>query len=139
MSLPMWFAGFNNFVPSTMETNAGEKVTGTHGLVSWAVDNTDKSVQYEFDHQQQDSYTMTSTYSPVYNIPIITISGSAVEDTGNTSYANPISLTPSVSQSASASHADSDSQGVNLTEIIVPVAGIAGVAALAYAIFGGKK
>lgn len=139
MSLPMFLAGFNNFIPATMETNAGEKVSSNQGLVSWGVDNTDKSVQNEFDYQDQSVYSPTTTNSYTYTIPIITISGSQVDDTGNTSHVAPNTISPSFGQTATATHSDSEESGVNLTEIIVPVAGIAGVAALAYALLGGKK
>lgn len=133
---------FINTVPVNLETNAGEKITTpTGGLISWAVDNTDKSQQYEIDYQQQDSSVLYAPVSTTYTVPIITISGSQVKDTGNTGYANPTTFTPSVTQSASAAHSDTEEQGVNLTEIIIPVAVVGGVAALGYALittFGGK-
>lgn len=132
---------FTNFIPASLETNAGEKVTGATGLVSWNVDNTDKSQQYEIDYQKEDSTVVYSPVSTTYTVPIITISGSQVKDTGNTGYANPTTFTPSVTQSASAAHSDTEEQGINLTEIIIPVAVVGGVAALGYALIttlGGK-
>lgn len=122
-----FFYGFNNVVPAEKTVTAGEKNTGTNGLVSWAVDNTDKS--------QQNQYTSNAfEYSPVsYTIPIITITGSDVRDTGNTGYDTPVTFSPSASQERTSE------SGVDLTSIIVPVAGIAGVAALGYALLGGKK
>lgn len=128
MALPiMMAAGYANGVTAEQTVVGGEKVTSTRGLVSWAVDNTDKS--------QQNQYT--STYAPVstmnYTIPIITITGSDVRDTGNTGYEQPVSLSPTASQERTSE------SGLDLTSIIVPVAGIAGVAALGYALLGGKK
>lgn len=128
MTLPFLTGfGFTNGVTAEKTVSAGEKVTKTNGLVSWSVDNTDKSQQ----NQYTDNYL---TYSPVsYTIPIITISGSEVSDTGNTGYDMGVGFSPSAAQDRTSE------SGVNLTEIIVPVAGIAGVAAIAYVLLGGKK
>lgn len=119
--------GFSNGVTAEKTVSAGEKQIGTTGLVSWAVDNTDKS--------QQNQYTTSNlSYSPVsYTIPIITITGSDVRDTGNTGYDMPVSFSPNASQERSSE------SGLDLTSIIVPVAGIAGVAGVAYLLLGGKK
>ena len=136
---------FKNWVNADLKTNAGEKASslGSMGLINtqWTVDNTDKSKQYEIDYQKEDSTVIYSPTSTQYTIPIITISGSEVRDTGNTAYTQPSTFTPSVSQSANATHQDKEKTGVDLTSIIVPVAAIGGVAALAYAavnLFGGK-
>lgn len=146
--LPLYYAmaaPFINAVPTNLETNAGEKTSAQSqsGIVNtqWTVDNTDKSQQYEIDYQQQDSSVLYAPMSTTYTVPIITISGSQVKDTGNTGYANPTTFTPSVTQSASAAHSDTEEQGINLTEIIIPVAVVGGIAALGYALIttlGGK-
>lgn len=125
---------FTNKVSVPKNYSAGEKTQGDqYGLVNWTVDNTNRSKQYEFDYQREDSTILYSPTTTQYTIPIITISGSEVRDTGNTGYVQPSTFTPSVSQSASATHQDEEKTGVDLTSIIVPVAAIGGVAALAYA------
>lgn len=129
---------FSNYVSIPLSAYGGEKTSAQsqHGLINtqWAVDNTDRSKQYEIDYQKEDSTVVYAPVSTQYTIPIITISGSEVRDTGNTAYTQPSTFTPSVTQSASAAHSDTEEQGINLTEIIVPVAVVGGIAALGYAL-----
>lgn len=129
---------FSNYVSVPTLGFAGEKTStqSQHGVINtqWVVDNTDRSKQYEIDYQKEDSTVVYSPVSTQYTIPIITISGSEVRDTGNTAYTQPSTFTPSVTQSASAAHSDTEEQGINLTEIIVPVAVVGGIAALGYAL-----
>lgn len=139
------FGDFSNYVSVPQSTYAGDKATGQgqYGLINtqWSVDNTDRSKQYEIDYQKADSTVVYAPTSTQYTIPIITISGSEVRDTGNTAYTQPSTFTPSISQSAEATHSDTEKTGINLTEIIVPVAVVGGIAALGYALIttvGGK-
>ena len=106
---------FKNWVNADLKTNAGEKAPslGSMGLINtqWTVDNTDKSKQYEIDYQKEDSTVIYSPTSTQYTIPIITMSGSEVRDTGNTAYTQPSTFTPAVSQAANATHQDEEKTG----------------------------
>lgn len=81
-------------------------------------------------------YTSNPTISPHFTF---TITDSEVADTGNSSYSLPTNFTPSMSQSATPTNNQSESSGIDLTSIIVPVAGIAAVGAVAYLILGNDK
>lgn len=123
------------------------------GLVNtqWSVDNTSTTNQLTATDARTTttSQTTTSTFfapsSVSYTIPIITISGSQVSETGNTTTAQPTSYTATTQQEASAtskpstdisSSAKAGSEGLDLTSLIVPVAVIAGVAVLGTSLIG---
>ena len=97
------------------------------GLINtqWSVDNTQRSLSYT-----PVDMSYTTLFSPAtsnYTIPIITISGSSVTDTGNTSTAQPINYTTSAEQSASPQTTQGGNTG-GLTELVIPLALIAGAA-----------
>lgn len=122
------------------------------GLINtqWSVDNTQTTNQLTATDARTDVKTSTatttlfapSTYS--YTIPIITISGSQVSDTGNTSTAQPITYSATTQQEAQATAkpqtdiapTSTGNAGADLTSMIVPVAVIAGVAILGTSIIG---
>ena len=113
------------------------------GLINtqWSVDNTSTTNQLTATDARTTTTTTSSTYfapsSVSYTIPIITISGSQVRDTGNTSTAQPTTFTQTTQQEATSkpstdvsSSAKSGTEGLDLTGIVVPVAVVAGVAIL---------
>lgn len=130
--LPLMISGYTNgvAVPKTESTGNGQQ-TGS-GLFNYTTNET----KPEGSYNTKDNRIFFAQSQPIQNIPIITITGSTVSDTGNTGYANPTSFTPTTTQSDSGKYDDKESSGIDLTSIIVPVAGIAGVAALAYLLLG---
>lgn len=103
------------------------------------VDIGDKSITTTTTNTSENAtlhYTSNPTISPTFTF---TITDSEVADTGNSSYSLPTTFTPSMSQSATPSVTTSKSSGIDLTSIIVPVAGIAAVGAVAYLLLGNDK
>lgn len=116
---------------------------GLGGLIGVNVDNANKSMNFHPTLTDNTNDVTYSPYAPITHTVNFTITDSMVEDTGNTQYSNPTTFTPTMTQTTTPTNTETTSSGIDLTSILVPVAGIAGVAALAYAamtIFGdGKK
>jgi len=120
-------------VNSESDTGAG-LVFGSQSSTS---DNR-RSLTYTDQTENSEMYISYNPVTSSYTIPIITISGSTVSETGNTNAAtNPTSsLTPYQAQTQTAENkSDGDKNGIDLTSLIVPAIAIAGGGILAYSIF----
>jgi len=117
-----------------------ESDTGAGLVFGSQASTSDNRRNLTYTDQTQNS-EMNISYNPItssYTIPIITISGSQVSDTGNTNaQTNPTStLTPNQAQTQTAENkSDGDKNGIDLTSLIVPAIAIAGGGILAYSIF----
>lgn len=143
--MPFLFSDLQNYANSikaskTSTANAGQNLTtAAGGLVSVVSDTSDRSVSTKDSYTYEDARTTTYSPSYTYSVPVITISDSIVSDSANSGFDQPTSVAPAVTQSASTTQSDEKSSGVDLTSIIVPVAGIAAVGAVAYLLIGGEK
>lgn len=127
--------------------SGGESDTGAGLVFGEQTSSVDLSRVLNYADNTSNTYS-SIVYSPAnytYSIPVITISGSQVRDTGNTQTTMPssttLSQTPSTTQGADQS-GNSGKDSSSLSSVIVPIAAIAGVGLLGFgaiSLIGGKK
>lgn len=126
------FAYKNTVQNPNSKSEVDDQKANWGGLLNTYNQDTDKSVESSFNTKDARIY-----YSqPINHTLNFTITDSEVADTGNTQYANPTQFSPTTTQRSDATHSDSESSGIDLTSILVPVAGITGVAAVAFLLLG---